>query len=81
MRCFDRLQMPVPGHEYRLDEAFLGALHRESRATIFTVDGFKRRVENRLKRLAATEAGLAAKRAVKRLLGRRRHRLRGGGLR
>ncbi len=59
-------------YEYRLDEAFLGTLHRESRATLLTVDGFKRRVENRLKRLAATEAGLAAKRASKRLLGRRR---------
>ena len=59
-------------YEYRLDEAFLGTLHRESRATLFTVDGFKRRVENRLKRLAATKAGLEVRRAAKRLLGRRR---------
>ncbi len=58
--------------EYKLDEAFLATLHRESRATLFTAGGFKRRVENRLKRLAATEAGLEVRRSAKRLLGRRR---------
>ncbi len=59
-------------YEFRLDEAYLRTLHRESRATLFTVSGLKRRLENRLKRLYHSEAGKKAKQASKRLLGRRR---------
>ena len=59
-------------HEFKLDEAFLQTLHRESRATLFTVAGFKRRIENRLKRLYHSEVGKKAKQASKNLLGRER---------
>ncbi len=59
-------------HEFRLDEAYLQTLHRESRATLFTASGLKRRIENRLKRLYHSEAGKKAKQASKRLLGHQR---------
>lgn len=59
-------------HELKLGEAFLGALHHESRATLFTVDGLKRRVKNRLKRLYHSKAGQGARRVVRETLGRER---------
>ena len=59
-------------YEFRLDDAYLGTLHRESRATLFTVAGLKRRLVNRLKRVYHSELGKRAKKASKRLLGRER---------
>lgn len=59
-------------YELRLDEAFLGTIHRESRATQFTVGGFKRRLENRLKRLYQSEAAKRMRWVLKRRLGRQR---------
>ena len=61
-------------HELRLDDAFLETLHRESRATLFTAAGIKRRLKNRLKRLYHSEAGKRAKAASKRLIGQERAR-------
>ncbi len=59
-------------HEFRLDEAYLQTLHRESRATLFTAGGLRRRLENRLKRLYHSEVGKKAKQASKRWLGHER---------
>ncbi len=61
-------------HEFKLDDAFLQNLHRESRATLFTAAGLKRRLVNRLKRIYHSEAGKRVKTASKRLLGRERSR-------
>lgn len=61
-------------HELKLDGAFLTTLHRESRATLLTIDGLKRRVRNRLKRLYNSSLGQRAKGFAKALLGRQRSR-------
>ena len=58
--------------EFRLDQAYLGTVHRESRATLFTPGGLKRRLQNRLKRLYHSDLGKQAKKASKQLLGRER---------
>ena len=64
-------------YEFRLDEAYLENLFRDSRATLFTYAGLKRRVVNRLKRLYHSDLGKQAKRASKRMLGHQRaHSLR-----
>jgi glycosyltransferase involved in cell wall biosynthesis len=59
-------------HELKLGEAFLGTLHRESRGTLFTVDGLKRRLKNRLKRFYHSATGQATRRIVRDVLGRER---------
>lgn len=61
-------------HELKLDPAFLGTLFRESRATLLTADGLKRRVKNRLKRLLHSPVGRSAKETVKNALGAERFR-------
>ena len=61
-------------YEFRLDEAYLSTVHVESRATLFTLGGLRRRLENRLKRLYHSELGKKAKRASKQLLGHERTR-------
>ena len=50
----------------------LAHIHRDSRATLFTVGGLKRRLKNRLKRVYHSSLGLEARRLGKRLLGRQR---------
>ncbi len=60
-------------HELKLDEAFLIGLERDTRATLFTVAGFKRRVRNRLKRVYHSEAGQKARQTSQRVLGRERY--------
>lgn len=59
-------------YEFRLGDAYLGTLHRESRATLFTYGGLKRRTVNRLKRVYHSELGQRAKKASQRMLGRER---------
>ncbi|MEM7352100.1 MAG: glycosyltransferase [Acidobacteriota bacterium] len=59
-------------YEFRLDDAYLQTVHTESRATLFTVGGLRRRLENRLKRLYHSDLGKKAKKASKQLLGRER---------
>ncbi|MEM7585109.1 MAG: glycosyltransferase, partial [Acidobacteriota bacterium] len=61
-------------YELRLDDAYLASVHRESRATLFTVGGIKRRLENRLKRIYHSELGKRLKRTSKRMLGHERAR-------
>ncbi len=61
-------------YEFRLDDAYLETVHRESRATLFTLGGLKRRLENRAKRIYHSELGKKAKRASKRVLGHERAR-------
>ncbi|MCP4659884.1 MAG: glycosyltransferase family 4 protein [bacterium] len=61
-------------HEFKLDEAFLTHIHRESRATLFTPGGLKRRLRNRLKRLYHSELGKKARHRIKRLLGHQRYK-------
>ena len=61
-------------HELKLDDAFLATAHRESRATLLTVDGLKRRLRNRLKRLYNSSLGQRGKAIAKGLLGRQRSR-------
>ncbi len=58
--------------EFRLDPAYLGTVHRESRATLLTVGGLKRRLENRLKRIYHSDLGKKVKLASKRMLGHQR---------
>lgn len=61
-------------HELRLDPALLDTLFRESRATLLTVDGLKRRVKNRLQRLSQSAVGKQAKTLLKGALGHDRTR-------
>lgn len=61
-------------HELKLDDAFLATVHHESRATLLTVDGLKRRLTNRAKRLLHSPFGKRAKGLAKGLLGRERSR-------
>ena len=59
-------------HELRLDPAFLETLHHESRATLFTPDGLKRRLKNRLQRLYHSGPGQGARKVLRGALGRER---------
>lgn len=60
-------------HELRLDEAFLSDVPRDSQKTLWTVQGMKRRVRNRLKRLYHSELGQGLRRHGKRALGHERY--------
>jgi glycosyltransferase involved in cell wall biosynthesis len=60
-------------YELKLDEVFLGGLERDTRATLFTSAGMKRRVTNRMKRLYHSETGQKARQTSKRVLGRERY--------
>ncbi|MCP3963839.1 MAG: glycosyltransferase family 4 protein [bacterium] len=59
-------------HEFRLDDAYLKNLFHDSRATLFTAAGLKRRLVNRLKRFYHSDLGKKAKRTSKKLLGHER---------
>lgn len=70
--------------EFRLDDAFLTTIHRETRATLLTPGGLERRLRNRMKRLYHSPLGRESRRLTKRLLGHERsrelrQRLRPGG--
>lgn len=60
-------------HELKVDDVFLQGVHRESRATLFTLGGLQRRVRNRLKRLYHSELGRKTRRHGKRVLGHVRY--------
>jgi len=59
-------------HELALDEGFLTHIQRDSKTTRWTLDGLRRRLRNRLKRAYRSRAGTTARRALGRVLGKRR---------
>jgi len=61
-------------YELELDDAYLTTLHRESRATLFTLGGLKRRLVNRAKRAYHSELGKKVRFMLKRMLGHERAR-------
>lgn len=61
-------------YELKLDDAFLVGLERDTRATLFTVAGLKRRIRNRLKRVYHSETGKKARQTGKRILGHQRYK-------
>lgn len=58
--------------EFGLEDAFLDTVHRESRATLWTAGGLKRRLVNRWQRFDHSETGKKLKRVIKRALGHKR---------
>lgn len=60
-------------YEWGLDDAFLRHVHRDSRATLFTVAGLRRRLANRARRLYHSAPGRTARSQLKRLLGHHRY--------
>ena len=60
-------------HELEVDEVFLTGVHRESRATLLTPGGIRRRLRNRLKRLYHSDLGKKTRLRGKRALGHQRY--------
>ncbi len=59
-------------YELGLEDAFLATVHRETRATLLTVGGWKRRIKNRWQRFDHSDTGKKVKRVIKRALGHKR---------
>ncbi len=60
-------------HELELHDDLLRHLHQDSRATLFTIAGLKRRLRNRAKRAYHSDLGRGARGTAKRLLGHQRY--------
>lgn len=58
--------------EFRLDDAFLQHIDRDSKATRLTIRGLKRRLRNRAKRAYHSNAGTSARRVIKHAIGHQR---------
>ncbi|MEE8525769.1 MAG: glycosyltransferase [Thermoanaerobaculia bacterium] len=70
--CFCSWLLDTGRFEFGLDDAYLDTVHRESRATLWTAGGLKRRLKNRWQRFDHSETGKQLKRMVKRALGHKR---------
>ena len=60
-------------HEFKLDDAFLNALHRDSSSSRWTPAGLRRRAVGRAKRIYHSPLGNKARFSAKRLLGPERY--------
>jgi len=61
-------------YEFKLDEALLATVHRDSPTALLTPGGLKRRLRSRLKRLYHSELGKKTRLRLKRLLGHERYK-------